>query len=53
LKNTCLHCGKLFEGEKEKFCSQGCFDSHIADITRRTVKAVREDVGHTDNLSKK
>jgi len=53
LNLVCLHCGRSFEGVKEKFCSQGCFDSHIADIARRTVKAVKEDVGHTDTLSRK
>ena len=52
MKIICLHCGKSFEGEKEKFCSQGCLNSHIADIARRTAKAVSEDVSHIDNLSK-
>ena len=50
---VCLHCRKSFEGKTEKFCSQDCFNSHVSDIARRTAKAVREDVGHTDSLSKK
>jgi hypothetical protein len=47
-----MHCGKAFEGETEKFCSDSCFKSHISDISRRIVKAVKNDSGHTQNLSK-
>ncbi len=48
---TCLHCGKSFVGQVEKFCSKNCQNAHIADINRRTEKAVREDSGHTDKMS--
>jgi hypothetical protein len=53
LKILCFHCGKFFEGEKEKFCSDSCFKSHIAELARLTAEAVRNDLGHTENLSKK
>jgi len=40
---VCLLCGKSFEGEKEKFCSDSCSKSHIADISRRTAEDVKND----------
>ena len=49
---VCLHCGKAFDGESDKFCSPVCKNSHIADIERRTENAVREDEGHTNRMSR-
>lgn len=47
-----MHCGQSFEGENTKFCSQGCRDSYIIAIDKRTREAVREDPSHTDKMSK-
>ncbi|WP_179361852.1 hypothetical protein [Nitrosopumilus oxyclinae] len=51
MKMLCKHCGKAFEGNTEKFCSDSCFKSHISDISRRSAEAVEGDPGHTQNLS--
>jgi len=50
---VCEHCGKNFEGEYEKFCSNGCRDSHITSIEKRVREAVKNDLSHIDKLSKK
>ena len=51
MKLVCLHCGKSFDWESEKFCSENCKNLHIADMDRRVENAVREDSGHTDKMS--
>jgi len=53
MKLVCEHCGKYFEGKDEKFCSNGCRDSHITSIEKRVREAVKEDPSHTNELSKK
>ncbi|MCV0431862.1 hypothetical protein [Nitrosopumilus sp.] len=52
MRLICLHCSKVFEGEKAKFCSQVCRDSFIVNIAKRTREAVRDDPSHTRELSK-
>ena len=47
---VCLHCGKSFEGHNEKFCSNGCRDSHIASIEKRVKEATENDRSHTEKL---
>ncbi|MFB5626568.1 MAG: hypothetical protein ACE5R5_00015 [Nitrosarchaeum sp.] len=51
MKIICLHCGKPFEGDNAKFCSQGCRDSHIVALEKRIREAVKEDPSHTRKLS--
>jgi len=31
----CMYCNRLFEGNKSKFCSQSCRDSHIVSLEKR------------------
>jgi len=52
MKLVCMHCGKSFEGNKDKFCSQGCRDSHILAIEYRLKKAMEDNKSHTDKMSK-
>jgi len=52
LELTCVHCGKLFEEDNTQFCSQGCRDSYIVAIDKRTRKAVKNDPSHTSNMSR-
>ena len=52
MKLVCIHCGQSFEGENIRFCSQGCRDSYIVSIDKRTREAVRDDPSHTTNLSR-
>lgn len=47
---VCLHCGKSFEGHNEKFCSNGCRDSHISSIEKRVKEATKNDPSHTEKL---
>ena len=47
---VCLHCGKSFEGINEKFCSNGCRDSHISSIEKRVKEATKNDRSHTEKL---
>lgn len=51
MKLICLHCGKSFEGNNAKFCSQGCRDSRIVAIEKRIREAVEQDPSHTKKLS--
>ncbi|MCV0431140.1 hypothetical protein [Nitrosopumilus sp.] len=51
MEMICVHCGKSFEGDREKFCSQGCRDSFIVNIEKRAREAVRNDPSHTSNMS--
>jgi len=53
MKLVCEHCGKDFEGKNEKFCSNGCRDSHITSIEKRVREAVKDDPSHITKLSKK
>ncbi len=46
-----MHCGKSFEDKNNKFCSQGCRDSHIASLQNRIREAVRDDPSHTTKMS--
>lgn len=48
---VCLHCGKSFEGDNEKFCNNGCRDSHITLIEKRVEEATENDQSHTKKLS--
>jgi len=52
LNLTCVLCGKLFEGDNAKFCSQGCRDSYIVAIDKKTREAVKDDPSHTAQMSK-
>jgi len=52
MKLVCIHCGNAFEGNNEKFCSQGCRDSYIVSLDKRTREAVRDDPSHTSQMSK-
>ncbi len=49
---VCLHCGKSFEGNNEKFCSNSCRDSHITSIEKRVKEATEHDPSHTEELSR-
>jgi predicted nucleic acid-binding Zn ribbon protein len=49
---VCLHCGKTFEGNNEKFCSNDCRDAHITSIEKRVIDATENDHSHTKKLSK-
>jgi len=51
MKLVCTHCGKSFDGDNTKFCSQGCRDSYIIAIDKRTREASQNDPGHTEKLS--
>ncbi len=51
MKLTCLHCGKFFEGNATKFCSQSCKDTHVSLLDRKLREAVTSDSGHTKNFS--
>ncbi|NJK78311.1 MAG: hypothetical protein HC944_06475 [Nanoarchaeota archaeon] len=51
MKIICIHCGRSFEGDKTKFCSQGCRDSHIVALEKRIREAVDTDSSHTNRLS--
>jgi len=51
LKLICVHCGKSFEGENTKFCSQECRDSYIVAMDKRVREAVKDDPSHTTYLS--
>ena len=48
----CLQCGKSFEMNDSKFCSQSCSDSYIDDIRKRVREAVDDDSSHTKKLSR-
>ena len=49
---VCLHCGKSFKRNNEKFCNNGCRDFHIKWIENIVVEAVKNDPSHTKKLSK-
>jgi len=51
LKLVCVHCGTSFEGDNEKFCSDGCRNSYTESIKKRAKNAVENDSGHTKKLS--
>lgn len=51
MKLVCILCGESFEGDNVKFCSQGCRDSYIVAIDKRTREASHNDPGHTEKLS--
>lgn len=46
-----MRCGTSFEGNKTKFCSQSCKDSHIFTIERKVREAVASDTGHIGKFS--
>ena len=48
----CLHCGKSFGGEKTKFCSQSCMNSHVTSVEKRIREAVSNDSSHTSKISR-
>ncbi|MCE9651630.1 MAG: hypothetical protein K8Q89_01005 [Nitrosarchaeum sp.] len=49
---TCSYCGIVFEDDNEKFCSQICKDAYLAGLTKRIQEAVKNDHGHTENMTK-
>ncbi len=51
MKLICMHCGKSFEGNNAKFCSQPCKDAHIVSLEKRVREAVHDDSSHTDRFS--
>ena len=46
-----MHCGKTFDGDKSKFCSQPGKDSHISELATRIHEAVNDDPSHTKKMS--
>lgn len=51
MKLICGHCGKSFEGNNTKFCSQGCRDAFIVAVDKRVREAVKDDPSHTTKMS--
>ena len=49
---VCLHCGRSFDGNNEKFCNNDCRDSFIVGIERRVREATENDFSHTKKLSR-
>lgn len=47
-----MHCGKPFEGENTKFCSQGCRDSHIVTLERKIREIVENDTSHVTKFTR-
>ena len=47
-----MHCGKIFERSKEKFCSEGCKYAHVDIIKKRIREAIDNDPNHTTRLSR-
>ena len=52
LKLVCMHCGKAFEGNMDKFCSQSCKDVHIVELAKRIRKAMQNNPSHTERFSR-
>ena len=52
MKLICMHCGRSFEGNSTKFCSQSCRDARIVALERRIREEVRNNSSHTDKLSR-
>lgn len=38
MKLVCIHCGKYFDENNEKFCSQSCTSSYIAAVEKRGIE---------------
>lgn len=52
MRLVCLHCGKSFDGNNEKFCNNDCRDSHIVAIEKKIREAVNNDYSHMNKLSR-
>ncbi|AFS80479.1 hypothetical protein NKOR_02925 [Candidatus Nitrosopumilus koreensis AR1] len=48
---VCMICGKNFDGNKERFCSQSCAETHIKDLEKRLHDAIKNDPSHTKKMS--
>ena len=51
MRLVCLHCGKEFEGNNEKFCGNGCRDAHILSLENKVRESVKNDHSHTTKMS--
>ena len=51
MKLVCMHCGKKFEGNNEKFCHNSCRDAHIISIENKVRESVKNDPSHTTKMS--
>lgn len=51
MRLVCLHCGKEFEGNNEKFCHNSCRDSHIMMLENKVRESVKNDPSHTKKMS--
>jgi len=47
MEQICVHCGQIFEGNKEKFCSEACRTVHVTIIKKRIREAMDNDPSHT------
>ena len=52
MKLICMHCGKEFEGNNEKFCHNSCRDAHIVSLENRIREAVNDDPSHTKKMTR-
>jgi predicted nucleic acid-binding Zn ribbon protein len=43
MEQICLHCGKVFEGNNERFCSENCRHSRISIIKKRLRDAMNKN----------
>lgn len=49
--SVCLRCGKNFDGNQERFCSQSCAETHVKDLEKRLHDAIKNDPSHTKKMS--
>ncbi|NDB51755.1 MAG: hypothetical protein EB161_06360, partial [Nitrosopumilaceae archaeon] len=52
IMKMCKGCGCNLNGNAREFCSWGCQDKHITSLKEKMHHAVRNDIGHTQKLSR-
>jgi hypothetical protein len=52
MSRKCKKCGKEFEGrEPKEFCSLKCEENYLNILRKKLDDIIRNDPGHTKNLS--
>jgi len=52
MEEVCMHCGNVFDGNKEKFCSGACRTSHMMIIKKRIREAMNNDPSYARRFSR-
>lgn len=46
-----MNCGKNFDGDEKRFCSQKCAETYVQNLEKKLHDAMKNDQSHTKKMT--